>query len=143
MAENSAFARLRGAADTLSAEGVGELASTEAVKGVGRGLASDGVLCEFLVLGEGLVVVVEVLVDDGGHAGLAVVAGGLGAVVPDGVLVFDLEGEDVLVLAGAGGSGVVEAGKDAAGERLAGLLEGGLGDGVVLGGWVSVCHCGY
>jgi hypothetical protein len=54
----------------------------------------------------------------------------LRAVVPERLFVLHLEGEDVLGLALCGGE--VEAGEDAAavGEGLAGLVEGGLDDGV-------------
>ena len=67
------------------------------------------------------------------------VAVGLGAVVPDGLLVLDHEGEDVLGLL-ARGSGEVEATEEAMRLWLAGLVEGGLGDGVVLGQEVELDH---
>ena len=53
---------------------------------------------------------VEVLVDDTAHALLAMVANGLRAVEPEGVLVLDDDGEDLGSL--ASGSGEVEAGED-------------------------------
>jgi hypothetical protein len=75
----------------------------------------------------------KVLIDDARHTRLAVVACGLTAVVPEGVLVLDLEREDAVGLALHGRK--VEAREDAlvAAERRAWLVEGGLHDGVVLG----------
>ena len=80
---------------------------------------------QLLVLGEG-VGRVEVLVDDAGHAILAVAADGLGAVEPDRLVVLDYELEHLRVL-GVGG------GEEAAGEEvvklgLAGLVERGADD---------------
>lgn len=80
---------------------------------------------------EGEVLVVEVLVDDTRHALRAMVA--LRTIVPDGLLVLDLDLEDVLGLAIVRDE--LEAGEEGAavGEGHAGAAEAGLGDGVVLG----------
>ncbi len=61
------------------------------------------------------------------------IAHGLGAVVPEGVLIHDSDGEDAIGLAGRGSK--VEAGEDGIGaaERLAGLVKGRLDHSVVLG----------
>jgi len=85
------------------------------------------------VAAEAEVLVVKVLVDDTNHAVLAVVAVLLRAVVPDGSLVLNNDLEDIGSLALL--SGEVEAGEETVtlGERLAGLAEAGLGDGVVVG----------
>lgn len=76
---------------------------------------------------------VKVLVDDTSHAILAVVAGGLGTVVPDGSLVLDDDLEDVGGLGTLGGLEAAEEGLGEGGIRDAGLAEGRLGDRVVLG----------
>ena len=65
--------------------GVGQLLSA---LDDGRGDGGAGMLGKFLVGSEGLGGV-ALLVDDAGHAILAVVAVGLGAVVPDGLGVID------------------------------------------------------
>jgi hypothetical protein len=79
------------------------------------------------------VLVVKVLVDDTHHTHLAVATLLLSAVVPDrlGVLHNNLENVGSLALS----CGKVEAGKETCtvGERLTGLAEAGLGDGVVGG----------
>jgi hypothetical protein len=85
-------------------------------------------------LGQAVSLVVKVLVDDTDHAALAVVALGLGAVVPDGLAVVEDHGlEDIVGLALGGHK--VEAGEEAkaVGRRRAGSVEVGLGDGVVGG----------
>lgn len=89
---------------------------------------------QLAVLGEAEVLVVEVLVDDTDHAALAVVAHGLGAVVPDGLRVVlddDLEHIGRPALLGT----EVEAGEEAGavGQGLAGVGKVGLDDGVVEG----------
>lgn len=76
---------------------------------------------------------VEVLVDDTSHAVLAVVACGLGTVVPDGGLVLDDDLEDVGSLWALGGLEAAEEGLGEGGVRDAGLAEGRLGDRVVFG----------
>lgn len=76
---------------------------------------------------------VKVLVDDTGHAVLAVIPTGLGTVVPDGVLVLDDDLEDVGSLAASYGLEAAEEGLEPGGVGGAGLGEGGLGDGVVPG----------
>ena len=81
------------------------------------------------VLGEAEILVVNVLVDDTSHAVLAVVASGLRAVVPDGLLVLDSDLEDIGSLAFF--SGKVEARRETVGERLTGLAKAGLDNGVV------------
>lgn len=90
------------------------------------------------------VLVVEVLVDDTRHALRAMVP--LGTVVPDGLLILDLDLEDVGGLARLRDE--VEAGEEGAavGEGHAGVPEAGLGDGVVLGEEVpldDVAHLGH
>ncbi|KAI6758789.1 hypothetical protein HG530_011029 [Fusarium avenaceum] len=88
---------------------------------------------ELLVAAQAKVLVVKVLVDNTNHAGLAVVALLLRAVVPDGLLVLDGKLEDIGSLALLGSK--VETGEEtsAVGEGLAGLAEAGLSDGVVHG----------
>lgn len=85
---------------------------------------------------------VEVLVDNAGHPLLAVVAGRLSAVVPDGVLVLDDDLKNIVGL-GLAGQGRLEAREERDGDvgvRNAGSREGGLGDGVVLGQEVPFHH---
>ncbi|KAG7053630.1 extracellular serine-rich protein [Colletotrichum scovillei] len=98
-----------------------------------------------LVLSESEVGAVKVLVDDADHAVLAVLAGVLGAVVPDGLLVLDDDLEDVGGL--ALGSEEVEAREEggAVGQGVARVAKVGLGDGVVAGQVVpldDVAHLG-
>jgi hypothetical protein len=76
---------------------------------------------------------IEVLINHTRHTHLAMVPYSLRAEVPEWVLVLHLERKHVRCLAGL--SSEVEAGEDAgaAGEWFAGLVEGGLHDGVILG----------
>lgn len=99
---------------------------------VSRRLLRDRILRHLLILRERLIAV-EVLIDNAAHAALAMIAGCLAAVVPEGLGVLDGELEHVGRLALLGGE--VEAGEDAgaAGERLARLVERRLHHGVVLG----------
>ena len=112
--------------DTSEGVGVGLDLAAGDLSGSDR-LGSLG--SQLLVLGEAEILVVKVLVDDASHAALAVVASGLRAVVPDGLLVLDSDLEDIGSLALLGGK--VEARGEAIGERLAGLAEAGLDHGVV------------
>ena len=111
---------------------VGDDVTTLGREDIGRRLLGGSADRLSLVRSKGLVAV-EVLVDDTGHAFLAMVADRLGAVVPEGLLVLDGKGEDVGGLSDVGLE--VEAGEDtrAARKGLAGLVEGGLHHGVVLG----------
>lgn len=97
------------------------------------------------MLGESEVGAVEVLVDDANHAVLAVLAGVLSAVVPDGLLVLDDDLEDVGGLSLGGKE--VEAGEEggAVGQGVARVAKVGLGNGVVAGQVVpldDVTHLG-
>jgi hypothetical protein len=76
---------------------------------------------------------IKVLINHARHAHLAMIPRGLRAVVPKRVLVLHLERKNICRLASR--SGEVEAGEDASAtcERLTGLVERGLHDGVVLG----------
>jgi hypothetical protein len=76
---------------------------------------------------------IKVLINHPRHAHLAVIPRGLRAIVPKRVLVLHLERKNICRLASR--SGEIETGEDAgaAGERLTGLVERGLHDGVVLG----------
>jgi len=110
-----------------------EAAGGEAVGGRGRGggFGGEGFECCECVVARGRGV------DGVHHARLAVVADSLGTVYPDGLGVVDGDGEGG-ARGDVGRGGGHEAGEEtAAGEGLAGLVEAGLGDGVVLGG-VSV-----
>tara|TARA_R110002003_G_scaffold115_2_gene9924 strand:+ start:43 stop:528 length:486 start_codon:yes stop_codon:yes gene_type:complete len=100
-----------------------------ALQNIRTGLLRHRPLAILLVLCQRLIRV-EVLIDHTAHAGLAMVPDSLRAVVPERIFVLHLEGEDVVGLALCGGE--VEAGEDAAavGEGLAGLVEGGLDNGV-------------
>lgn len=121
--------------------GVGDDAAVRSLNS--RAARGVGKLGEVVVGGES-VGRVKVLVDDAGHALLAVVPLGLGAVEPDGLLVLDGDLEDVLTL--TLGDVEVEAGEEpdlgvsGVGQGLAGLAEGRLGDGVVQGGKVPFDH---
>lgn len=85
-----------------------------------------------LVLLQAEIGIIKVLVDDASHALLAVVALLLGAVIPNRLLVLDLELEDIVRLALARGE--LEAGEEAGpvGQGLARLGKGGLHEGMVL-----------
>jgi len=92
---------------------------------VGLAGGDAGGSSKLLVLGQG-VGRVEVLVDDTGHAVLAVAARGLAAVVPDRGTVLHDDLEDFRVLAVVGGE---EAREEGVGVLwLAGLAERGLDD---------------
>lgn len=93
----------------------------------------DSLSGKLLVSSEAEVLVIKVLVDYTNHAILAVVSHLLSTVVPDGLGVLNHNLEDIRSLALLGRE--VEAGEETAavGERLAGLTEAGLCDGVVLG----------
>jgi len=64
------------------------------------------------IFSQGVSLGIEILVDNTGHASLAVVAVGLGAVVPDGIVVGNDDLEDVGGLAAGGG---LEAGEEGGG----------------------------
>ena len=113
----------------LRAEGVGN--NVSAITRLRRRDRRVGKSSSLLVSSERLVAI-EVLVDDEGHSALAVEASGLRAVEPQRSLVLDGEGEDVGGFAGL--SHEVEAREDGiVVDGLAGLLERGLGEAVVLG----------
>lgn len=84
-----------------------------------------------LVLSEGLLRVIERLVDNTAHALLAMIAVDLTAIIPEWFFRLNLEREHIRCL--AGGCWEVETGEDTAAERLARSVEGRLSDGVVLG----------
>lgn len=78
---------------------------------------------------------VEVLVDHTSHSLLAMAAGGLGTVVPNGVVIFDQNLENIrsFGLALSGGLEAAEERDRDVGVRDAGRCKGGLGNAVVLG----------
>jgi hypothetical protein len=82
---------------------------------------------------EAEVLVIKVLVDNTNHTILAMVSHLLSTVVPDRLGIFDYNLEDIRSLALLGREVETSEEATAVGERLAGLTEAGLGDGMVLG----------
>ena len=120
-----------------TAEGVGVGNASTALDGwlhTRGGLAGGG---ELTVAGEGELGV-EALVDDTGHARLAMSARVLGAVEPDGILVLDNDLEHLSRLALGDGEEAREEGGGVLG--LAGVAKGRLDDRMVAGGEVELDH---